>query len=342
MAAEIAINKIKLTKKDYGGLPSTMCPGCGHDSISQGIISTFYELGIPPYKVAKLSGIGCSSKTPAYFLHSSHAFNTVHGRMPSVATGANVANRNLIVFGVSGDGDSANIGIGQFIHLFRRNVNMVYVVENNGTYGLTKGQFSATADVGSTDHYGVPNEQSSIDLPMLAILAGCGFVGRGFSGDRQQMVPLIKAALSHEGTAFLDIMSPCVTFNDHIGSTKSYEYVKEHDEKLHDIDFIEDKAEIKVEYEEGHTKDVVLHSGATIRLKKLDGDYDPTNKLQALEVLEVAAEKKEIVTGLVYYNKNRKDHVHSLNLTESPLFGLHEKDLRPSKEDLEAYMKSLK
>ncbi|MBI2026959.1 MAG: 2-oxoacid:ferredoxin oxidoreductase subunit beta [Deltaproteobacteria bacterium] len=320
-----------------------MCPGCGHDSISQGIISTFYELGIPPYQVVKLSGIGCSSKTPAYFLHPSHGFNAVHGRMPSVATGANVANRNLIVFGVSGDGDSASIGIGQMIHAIRRNTNMVYVVENNGTYGLTKGQFSATSDTGVPDHWGVKNDQTAIDLPMLAIISGCSFVGRAFSGDRKQMVPLLKAALAHEGCAFIDIMSPCVTFNDHPGSTKSYEYVKEHDEKLHDIDFIEEKSEIKIDYDEGSIRKVTLHDGSIITLKKLDTvDYDPSNKVNALKTLEEAYQKMEIVTGLIYFNESRKDLVSHLKLPKKPLIEFGEKDLRPSQQALGELMKSLK
>lgn len=336
------VNKIGLTKQDYKGLPSTMCPGCGHNSISEGILAAFYELGISPYHVVKMSGIGCSSKTPAYFLHSSHGFNAVHGRMPSVATGANLANRKLIVLGVSGDGDSASIGLGQMIHCFRRNVNMVYIVENNGTYGLTKGQFSATADLDSTDHYGSPNEQAPLDLPMMAIISGCSFVARGFSGDRKQMMPLLKAAIAHEGTAFLDIMSPCVTFNDHAGSTKSYEYIQEHDEKLHDIDFIEDKQEIKVDYAEGSVREVRLHDGSLMRLKKLDEDYDPTSKFQALQVLEKAAQEKEVVTGLCYFDKNRKDQVNALNIVDTPLYQLGERDLRPTKEDLAAFMKELR
>src|SRR3989338_2532388 len=336
------VNKIGLTKHDYKGLPSTMCPGCGHNSISEGVLAAFYELGISPYHVVKMSGIGCSSKTPAYFLHSSHGFNSVHGRMPSVATGANLANRKLIVLGVSGDGDSASIGLGQMIHCLRRNTNMVYIIENNGTYGLTKGQFSATADMGSTDHYGAPNEQAPLDLPMMAIISGCSFVARGFSGDRKQMMALLKAAIAHEGTAFLDIMSPCVTFNYHPGSTKSYEYVQEHDEKLHDIDFIEDKKEIKVDYAAGDVREVQLHDGSIMRLKKLGIDYDPTDKFQALQILEKAAEAKEVVTGLCYFDKTRKDLVHALNMVETPLYQLGEKDLRPTAQDLANFMKELK
>ncbi|MBI2608046.1 MAG: 2-oxoacid:ferredoxin oxidoreductase subunit beta [Deltaproteobacteria bacterium] len=335
-------NRIGLTKKDYKGLPSTMCPGCGHNSISEGILTAFYELGVSPYQVAKMSGIGCSSKTPAYFLHSSHGFNAVHGRMPSVATGAALANRNLIVLGVSGDGDSASIGIGQMIHSMRRNTKMIYIVENNGTYGLTKGQFSATADVGSTDHYGLPNDQSALDLPMLAIISGCKFVARGFSGDRKQMLALLKAAIHHDGLAFLDIMSPCVTFNDHPGSTKSYEYVKAHDEKLHEIDFIEEKTEINVEFEEGTYRDVSLHDGSIMRLKKLDRDYDPSSKLQALGVLQEAFDKKEVVTGLIYYDKNSVDQAEALKLPQVPLHEYGAKELRPSKEALTEFLKSFK
>jgi len=337
-----ATNKIGLPKKDYKGLPSTMCPGCGHNSISEGVLSAFYELGVSPYHVAKMSGIGCSSKTPAYFLHSSHGFNSVHGRMPSVATGAALANRNLIVLGVSGDGDSASIGLGQMIHSMRRNTKIIYIVENNGTYGLTKGQFSATADVGSTDHYGVPNDQSALDLPMLAIISGCKFVARGFSGDRKQMLALLKAAIHHDGLAFLDIMSPCVTFNDHPTSTKSYEYVKAHDEKLHEIDFIEDKKEISVEYEEGSYRDVPLHDGSIMRLKKLEHDYDPTSKIQALSVLQEAFKKKEVVTGLVYYDKDSLGQARALKLPQTPLHAFGAKELRPSHEELKEFLKTFK
>src|SRR3989338_1714700 len=287
------VNKIGLTKHDYKGLPSTMCPGCGHNSISEGVLAAFYELGISPYHVVKMSGIGCSSKTPAYFLHSSHGFNSVHGRMPSVATGANLANRKLIVLGVSGDGDSASIGLGQMIHCLRRNTNMVYIIENNGTYGLTKGQFSATADVGSTSHYGEPNVLPPIDCAALAMQMGATFVARSFSGDRKQLIPLLKAAVAHRGTAILDVMSPCVTFNDHGGSTKSYAYVKEHDIALHEIDFVPSSPQIEVDIPPGQTQEVTMHDGSVIVLKKLQENYDVTNRLVAIQTLEKAANEKQ-------------------------------------------------
>src|SRR5258707_1783710 len=275
-------NKVGFTRRDYEGKVSTLCAGCGHDSISAALIQAFFELDILPHRVAKLSGIGCSSKTPDYFLGNSHGFNTVHGRMPSVLTGANLANRELIYLGVSGDGDSASIGLGQFAHVMRRGVNMIYILENNGVYGLTKGQFSATADKGSKAKKGSINADAAIDTVSLALLMGATFVARSFSGDKQQLIPLVKAAIAHQGAAFIDVISPCVAFNNHPGSTKSYEYVTEHNEAMNALDFMIPRDEITADYAAGSTSDVVQHDGSTIRLRKLAEDYDPTDKLGAM------------------------------------------------------------
>src|SRR5512135_859823 len=274
-------NALGYTRRDYEGAISTLCAGCGHDSISAAIIQAFFELDIAPHHVAKLSGIGCSSKTPTYFLGSSHGFNSVHGRMPSVLTGAALANRDLIYLGVSGDGGSASIGLGQFAHVLRRGVDMVYIVENNGVYGLTKGQFSATADKGSRSKRGAVNNDEPIDLVLLALALGASFVARGFSGDKSQLVPLIKAAVAHRGAAFIDVISPCVAFNNHPGSTKSYDYVREHNETVNRLDFMPEREPIGVEYPEGGTRDVVLHDGGLLRLRKLDAEYDPSDKVRA-------------------------------------------------------------
>src|SRR6187401_195374 len=274
-------NSLGYTHRDYEGTVSTLCAGCGHDSITGAIIQSCFELSIEPHRVAKISGIGCSSKTPTYFLGASHGFNSVHGRMPSVLTGANLANRELIYMGVSGDGDSASIGLGQFAHCIRRGVNMVYIVENNGVYGLTKGQFSATADKGSVSKKGVANSDESINMVSLAILMGATFVGRSFSGDKHQLVPLIKAAMSHKGAAFLDVVSPCVAFNNHSGSTKSYEYVREHNEALNRLDFIEEREEITTAYDPGTATTVQQHDGSFLRLRKLGEEYDPSDKVAA-------------------------------------------------------------
>ena len=334
------LNRSGFSKKDYSGAPSTLCKGCGHDTITSAIIAAFYELGISPYHVAKLSGIGCSSKTPAYFINLAHGFNGVHGRMPAAATGAALGNSRLVIIGVSGDGDTASIGLGQFAHMIRRNVNLVYLIENNGTYGLTKGQFSATADVGSTSHYGEANVLPSIDCAALAIQMGTSFVARSFSGDRKQLVPLIKAAISHKGAAILDVISPCVTFNDHGGSTKSYAYVKEHDIALHEIDFVPPSREIEVEIAPGQTQEVRMHDGSLIVLKKLHENYDPTNKLLALQTLEKAASEKQLLTGLIYVNPKLPDLSQILRQTEKPLAHLGELDLRPSKEMLDEINKT--
>src|ERR1019366_9359151 len=292
-------NALGYTHRDYEGSISTLCAGCGHDSISGAIIEACFELDIAPHRVAKLSGIGCSSKTPTYFLGNSHGFNSVHGRMPSVLTGANLANRDLIYLGVSGDGDSASIGLGQFAHSLRRGVNMVYIVENNGVYGLTKGQFSATSDPGSKSKRGVVNHDQSIDLVGLALQLGASFVGRSFSGDKEQLTPLIKAAIAHKGAAFIDVISPCVQFNNHVGSTKSFDYVREHNAAMNRLDFIEPRAEITVDYAPGEVELVTQHDGSILKLRKLAADYDPTDRLSAMGHLQLHQARGEIVTGLL-------------------------------------------
>ncbi len=335
------LNLVGLEKGDYKGRPSTLCQGCGHDSISSQIINVAFELSLPPYKVIKMSGIGCSSKSPAYFLNRSHGFNALHGRMPSVVTGASLANRMLTPIAVSGDGDTGSIGLGQFKHLVRRNVPMVYIIENNGVYGLTKGQFSATADVGQKLKYAGLNELPPIDLCMEAIIAGCGFVARSFAGDAKQVRELLKAAITYEGTAVLDIISPCVTFNNHEESTKSYPYGKANEERLHDITFIPKFEEINVDYPEGSMISVKMHDGPTIQLKKLDREYDPTNKQAAMALLSEAEEKQEFITGLLYIKEGRDSLQQVLRIPASPLAEMQEEDLRPSKDALAQVMASL-
>lgn len=340
-------NSIGLTRNDYKGAKSTLCPGCGHDSISNQIISASYELGLEQYKVIKLSGIGCSSKTPAYFLGGSHGFNAIHGRMPSVATGAMLANHDLKAIAVSGDGDSGSIGFGQFKHLVRRNVPMVYIIENNGVYGLTKGQFSATADEGQVLKAYGKNELPPIDLALEAIVSGCTFVARGFSGDSKQVQELIKAAVHHEGTAVLDIISPCVTFNNRDDSTKSYAYGKEHQISLHEIqflapDYVEPKEEIVVEgVEEGESYVVKMHDGSYIRLKKTDANYDPRSREGAIMMLEKAQREQLFLTGLLYYEEPRITLGQTENLLPTPLSHLTEAQLRPSREKLAEIMQSM-
>lgn len=331
-------NIIGLERADYKGNKSTLCPGCGHDSISNQIISMAYDLGLQPHNVIKLSGIGCSSKTPAYFLGRSHGFNGVHGRMPSIATGATLANHNLLAIGVSGDGDTGSIGLGQFKHMVRRNVPIVYIIENNGVYGLTKGQFSATADEGQFLKYYGKNELPPIDLALEAIIGGATFVARSFSGDAKQVQSLLKAAVSHKGTAVLDIISPCVTFNNSPESTKSYPYGKEHEMPLHDIDYVPAREEIEVDYSEGETVEVQLHDGSYIRLKKLDFDYDPRNRAQAITMLEQAQREQLFITGLLYYEEPRPTLGETLNLTSTPLAQLPASKLRPSAETLTKVM----
>jgi 2-oxoglutarate ferredoxin oxidoreductase subunit beta len=338
----LAKNRVGYTRRDYEGKISTLCAGCGHDSISAALIQAFWELDVEPHRVAKLSGIGCSSKTPDYFLGNSHGFNSVHGRMPSVLTGANLANRDLIYLGVSGDGDSASIGIGQFVHIMRRGVNMVYIVENNGVYGLTKGQFSATADKGSKSKRGVVNTDEPIDMIGMALLLGATFVARSFSGDKKQLVPLLKAAIEHKGASFIDVISPCVAFNNHPGSTKSYEYVRQHNEAVNRLDFIEEREEITVDYAEGEVVTVEQHDGSVLRLRKLAPDYDPTDRIKAMNYLQERAAAGEIVTGLLYLDPHATDLHEHLNTVETPLNRLTERELCPGAVTLERINASLR
>ena len=328
-------NKVGYTRRDYEGKVSTLCAGCGHDSISAALIQAFWEMDILPHRVAKLSGIGCSSKTPDYFLGNSHGFNTVHGRMPSVLTGANLANRELIYLGVSGDGDSASIGLGQFAHVMRRGVNMTYILENNGVYGLTKGQFSATADKGSKAKRGQVNADQPVDTVSLALIMGATFVARSFSGDKKQLVPLVKAAIAHQGAAFIDVISPCVAFNNHPGSTKSYDYVREHNEAVNRLDFWPTREAITVDYNEGEVITVPQHDGTILRLRKTDSDYDPIDRVKALEYVAQHAAKGEIITGLLYVEGEAEDlHAH-LNTVATPFNQLSEKELCPGAGMLE-------
>jgi 2-oxoglutarate ferredoxin oxidoreductase subunit beta len=328
------VNLIGLERADYKGKPSTLCKGCGHDSISARIISVAYDLSLKPTQVIKLSGIGCSSKTPAYFLNQSHGFNGLHGRMPSLATGATLANRSLTALGISGDGDTGSIGIGQFKHMVRRNIPLVYIVENNGVYGLTKGQFSATADEGQKLKYAGLNELPPIDACLEAVIADCGFVARSFAGDPRQVEALLKAALSHRGTAVLDIISPCVTFNDHEDSTKSYAYGKSHEHIINEFDFIPAREEITVDYEPGESANVRMHDGSVIRLKKLDGTHDPTDRFAAMRLLEEAHQRQEFITGLIYVNESRPTFPELERLPETPLVHLPEERTRPTREAL--------
>ena len=328
-------NALGFTRRDYEGSVSTLCAGCGHDSISAAIIQACFEVDLPPHRLAKLSGIGCSSKTPTYFLGQSHGFNTVHGRMPSVLTGANLANRDLVYMGVSGDGDSASIGLGQFAHCIRRGVNMVYIVENNGVYGLTKGQFSATADKGSKSKKGAGNPDSPMDLVSLALIAGASFVGRSFSGDKKQLVELIKAAIGHKGAAFLDVISPCVAFNNHAGSTKSFDYVREHNEAVNALEFIEGKEEITVDHDPGTTINVTQHDGSVLRLKKLAEDHDPTDRASVMNFIQRHNARGEIVTGLLYVEPDSEDLQDRLGVTKHPLNSLSDGDLCPGSATLE-------
>ena len=335
-------NKLGYVRRDYEGAISTLCAGCGHDSISAAIIQACFELDLPPHRIAKLSGIGCSSKTPTYFLGNSHGFNSVHGRMPSVLTGANLANRDLIYLGVSGDGDSASIGLGQFAHSLRRGVNMVYVVENNGVYGLTKGQFSATADKGSKSKKGAINADSPIDMVSMALQLGATFVARSFSGDKSQLVPLLKAAILHRGAAFLDVISPCVAFNNHAGSTRSYDYVREHNEAVNRLDVITGADEITADYEEGSTTEVVQHDGSVLRLRKLSPGYDPSDRIAAMSYLQERQAAGEVVTGLLYLDAHA-DELHShLNTVDTPLNQLGERELCPGAAALQKFNSSLR
>ena len=322
-------NKLGFTRRDYEGRVSTLCAGCGHDSISAAIVQACFEIDLEPHRLAKLSGIGCSSKTPDYFLSASHGFNTVHGRMPSVLTGANLANRELIYLGVSGDGDSASIGLGQFAHAMRRGVNMAYIVENNGVYGLTKGQFSATADKGSKSKKGAVNSDSGIDLVAMALQLGATFVGRSFSGDKDQLVPLIKAALTHKGAAFIDVLSPCVAFNNHKGSTKSFDWVREHNEAVNRLDVILGRSPVTAAYAPGSLVEVAQHDGSILMLRKVARDYDATDRVKAMAYLHERQAVGEIVTGLLYVDPGSEDLHDALATVAKPLNALTDAELIP-------------
>jgi 2-oxoglutarate ferredoxin oxidoreductase subunit beta len=336
------VNRLGLEVAPYRGSKTTLCAGCGHNAITERIIDAFYEMGVDPYGVAKFSGIGCSSKSPAYFLEVAHGFNAVHGRMPAIATGAIMANRTLFGIGVSGDGDTASIGMGQFIHLMRRNLPMIYIIEDNGCYGLTKGQFSATADLGSKLKTGVVNDLPAIDTCSLAIELGATFVARSFSGDKKQLLAILKAAISHRGTAMIDVISPCVTFNDHEGSTKSYSYVKDHEEMLGDVSFVPFFEDIAVEYEPGTTKEVTMHDGSRLLLSKLPTDYDPSNPLHALRLLAESKHRGELLTGIFYVNSANKDFIELLNIIDEPLATLPLERVRPGRQALDELMEDLK
>ncbi|MEQ1729242.1 MAG: 2-oxoacid:ferredoxin oxidoreductase subunit beta [Vicinamibacterales bacterium] len=338
----LRVNRIGLEPQVYKGGKSTLCAGCGHNAISERIFEAFYEMGVDPSQVIKLSGIGCSSKSPAYFLGTAHGFNSVHGRMPSLATGALLANRKLIAIGVSGDGDTGAIGIGQFVHLMRRNIPMLYIIEDNGCYGLTKGQFSPTADIGSRLKTGAVNDLPPLDLCALAIELGATFVARSFSGDKPQLLSLLKAALAHKGTAMIDVLSPCVTFNDHEGSTKSYAYVREHDERLEDVTFVPFFEDISVDYEPGTAQEVKMHDGSTMVLRKIGEGYDPTDKIIAMTHLTEASRRAEYPTGLIYIEPDREDFLDQLNVVEEPLANLGLERTRPGRAALEEIMEALR
>ncbi len=328
-------NEIGLTRRDYEGSITTLCAGCGHDSITAAIIQAFWELSIPPHRVAKLSGIGCSSKTPAYFLREAHGFNGVHGRMPALVTGANAANGEIIYIGISGDGDSLSIGLGHLAHAIRRNVNLLYVLENNGVYGLTKGQFSASADRGSLSKKGDANTMDAIDGCLLALTLGATFVARSFSGDKAQLVPILKAGLAHRGFAFVDVISPCVTFNDHEGSTKSYAYTREHNVEIVNADFVPPASAITAEYEPGGARTVTLHDGSTVRLRKVAEDYDPTDRDRAYAYIREKQVAGEVVTGLLYLSADSRDLHEQIDTVPASLATLPHGHLCPGNAELQ-------
>jgi len=336
------VNRLGLPIVDYRGGKSTLCAGCGHNAISERIVDALFEMGVEPERVMKMSGIGCSSKSPAYFLSRSHSFNGVHGRMPAIASGAILANHTLTTIGVSGDGDTASIGMGQFVHLMRRNLPMIYIIEDNGVYGLTKGQFSATADLGSTLKTGVVNDLPGIDTCALAIQLGATFVGRSFSGDKKQLLSMLKAAIAHKGTVMLDVISPCVTFNDHEGSTKSYKFMQDKDSPINEIGFVPSFEEIHVDYDSGETYDVQMYDGSSMRLRKLREDYDPTDKANAVRTLMEAHENDEILTGVFYINTTKSTFIDLLNVVDKPLGTQPESITRPPKSALDSLMTSLK
>jgi len=316
---KLPVNRLGLTTRDYEGTMSTLCAGCGHDSVTSALIQAFFELDVEPHRVAKLSGIGCSSKTPTYFVRDAHGFNSVHGRMPAIAAGANAANKDMLYVGISGDGDSLSIGLGQFCHVVRRNVNMLYVLENNGVYGLTKGQFSASADVGTKSKKGDVNKQGPIDAVNVALTLGATFVARSFSGDKEQLVPILEAGMRHKGFAFVDVISPCVTFNDHVGSTKSYAHTRVHMHEIIESDFVPLRNEITAEYPNGTARAVKMHDGSTLHLRKVDGDYDPTDRSAVIDYLGSIAKRGEIATGLLYLEESGED-MHSVsNTVDTPL-----------------------
>ncbi len=335
-------NRLGLQVLDYRGGKTTLCAGCGHNAISERIIDAMYEMGVQPERVLKLSGIGCSSKSPAYFMSRAHSFNSVHGRMPSVATGALLANHTMTALGVSGDGDTASIGVGQFIHLMRRNLPLIYIIEDNGVYGLTKGQFSATADIGSKLKTGVVNDLPAIDTCTLAIQLGATFVGRSFSGDKKQLLAMLKAAIAHKGTVMLDVISPCVTFNDHEGSTKSYKYMQEHEEAITEVGFVPSFEDISVDYDPGTTYDVEMHDGSHLRLRKLHEDYDPSNRISAVKALMESHEKGEVLTGVFYVDPKKPNFIDLLNVVDEPLGQLAAERVRPGKPVLDEIMSRLK
>ena len=335
------VNHIGLPILDYRGGKSTLCAGCGHNAISERIIDAFFEMGVEPERVMKLSGIGCSSKSPAYFMSRSFSFNSVHGRMPAISTGAILGNHTMRAIGVSGDGDTASIGMGQFVHLLRRNLPMIYIIENNGVYGLTKGQFSATADLGSRLKTGVVNELPPIDTCALAIQLGATFVGRSFSGDKKQLLSMLKAAIAHKGTVLLDVISPCVTFNDHEGSTKSYKFMQENDEPINEIGFVASFDEIEVDYSSGEVYEVEMHDGSNLRLRKLLEDYDPTDKANAVRTLMEAQDNDEILTGVFYINTEKPTFIDQLNLVDEPLGTLPDSVTRPPRQALDVLMAAL-
>ncbi len=339
---KLPANSLGFTRRDYEGAVSTLCAGCGHDSISAAIIQACFELELPPHRIAKLSGIGCSSKTPNYFLGNSHGFNSVHGRMPSVLTGANLANRDLIYLGVSGDGDTASIGLGQFAHCIRRSVNMTYIVENNGVYGLTKGQFSATADRGSRSKRGVVNHDEPIDLVNLSLQLGASFVARSFSGDKAQLVPIIKAAIGHHGSALIDCISPCVAFNNHEGSTKSFDFVRQHNEAVNRLDVIPEREEITADYAPGTLEEIVLHDGARLRLRKLAPDYDPHDRVKAIAYLQERHAAGEIATGVLFLEAEPTDLHGYLNTVDKPFNQLADAELCPGLDALERFNEALR
>ena len=335
------VNRLGLQVLDYRGGKTTLCAGCGHNAISERIIDALYEMGVQPERLMKLSGIGCSSKSPAYFLSRAHSFNSVHGRMPSVATGALLANKTMKALGVSGDGDTASIGVGQFIHLMRRNLPLIYIIEDNGVYGLTKGQFSATADLGSKLKTGVINDLPAIDTCALAIQLGATFVGRSFSGDKKQLLAMLKAAIAHEGRVMLDVISPCVTFNDHEGSTKSYKYMQEHEDAITEVGFVPHFEDISIDYDPGSTYDVTMHDGSHLRLRKLHDDYNPTDRVTAVKALMEAHERGEVLTGVFYVDTQKPNFTQLLNLVDEPLATLPQERTRPSKQVLQEIMAKL-